>query len=98
MVLTGNDLATLETSICHAINWWKAMKGGSKLRRERLAELGALHAKVSLIGDFAYPYGRSPCEDDSPPDHGDEIIMRADRAAMAKTRRAARAWNRRVGA
>lgn len=85
--LTGDDLALAGMGLAHLLNWWQTQPR-SPFKTESVARARDLKAKLSAIGDHAYPYER-PIDGGAYPDHGGEAIMRLDLRVVAKTRRAA---------
>ena len=85
--LTGNDIAVAEMACGLAVAWWKQRKGGGAYKRDEMAKLKALIAKLSAISQHAYPYVNS---DDMPENIGAETLMAPDRAMMNLTRKEAR--------
>jgi hypothetical protein len=89
--LTGNDLATAEFGLMHAISWCKK-QGRSAYWRKEIAKYQAVLQKLTAINDHAYPYEAT--NDESPAPYGDEKIMRVDPTTIAKTRATARKFNK----
>lgn len=85
--LTGDDLALAEQAAALAIAWSKTRLGKSAFKREQIAKFTGLIAKLSAIGDHAYPYRHS---DDMPARVGSEKIMRLDVDVVRKTRATAK--------
>lgn len=80
MTLNGNDLALISFAIGIHIKWYKS-QGRSKWVKARIADLEALHAKITNIGDWANPYDHS---DDMPLEFGSEVVLRPDLKSVAK--------------
>lgn len=95
--LTGNDLALAEMSLIHAERWHQEQQkkhGRNGFTTAELAKLKALRAKLSAIGDHAYPYEGGYSEIIELPDYGGDPIMRLDAKVVKSTRAKAARYNR----
>ena len=94
LALTGNEVSLAIEAAQLACAWYRE-DGRTKWHRDRIAGQKALIAKLTAIGDHAYPYDH---HEQMAPTVGRETIMRLDQRAVAKTRRIARAAKKRLPA
>lgn len=93
VALTGNDLAVAEQGLDHLIKWWRAQPGRGKYKRTQISNAVLLRSKITFLLSLAYPY-----EPNAHPigalGFGTDPLMRPDKRAFRKTRRAAERANR----
>ena len=91
--LTGNEIAVAQFGALLAISWWKKQKPSDHGRAE-ISKLEALAQKLDAMNEYAYPYNSVWVDADC----GGEVLLVANDAAVAKTRRRAMKVNRDMSA